>query len=170
MHCPKDLCSYIPEMERMSARGLSNTSAGFSGRHSAILYHQIPVLQQYTKHTPRRSTSKRGVFCYASLEGNLVRSKFPGFDDDVELTLPKSTIVTPESASWGLSVSQMRAMGITSESERKGELDPVRPSLPSWEPSDDYIDDFFFTMHAAGCLQFIVCAGVLLLSRPCGVR
>lgn len=63
------------------------------------------------------------MICSASLEGNLVRSRFPGFDDDDELTLPKS-VVTPESASWGLSVSQMRAMGITSESERRRELDP----------------------------------------------
>jgi len=112
-------------MERMSARGLSNTTASFSGRSSASFCSQTPLLQHITRHSSARLATKRGLICSASLEGNLVRSRFPGFDDDDELTLPKS-VVTPESASWGLSVSQMRAMGITSESERRRELDPVR--------------------------------------------
>ncbi len=115
-------------MERMSARGLSNTTASFSGRHSANFCNQTPVLQHFAKPAGARRASRRSLVCSASLEGNLVRSRFPGFDDDDELTLPKS-IVTPESASWGLSVSQMKAMGITSETERRRELDPVRLSL-----------------------------------------
>ena len=67
--------------------------------------------------------------CKAGVEGQLVHSRFPGyFDDDDSQQSP--SIVTPDSNSWGLSVSQMKAMGITNESAvGRTALDPV--SLPS---------------------------------------
>lgn len=62
--------------------------------------------------------------CKASIEGSLVRSRFPGFDDE-EVSSPEPEIVTPESASWGLSVAQMRAMGIAKTTDRPGNINPV---------------------------------------------
>ena len=53
-----------------------------------------------------------------------MRSRFPGFDDE-EVSRPEPQLVTPESASWGLSVPQMKAMGIASKEERMGGVDPV---------------------------------------------
>ena len=54
-----------------------------------------------------------------------MRTRFPGFDDE-EVSRPEPQIVTPESASWGLSVAQMKAMGIASAEDRTGGLNPVR--------------------------------------------
>ena len=62
-----------------------------------------------------------------------MRSRFPGFDDE-EVSRPEPQIVTPESASWGLSVAQMRSMGIATAEDRTGGLNPVSAVSQSHRP------------------------------------
>lgn len=107
------------------SRKLSNTAASFSGR--SITPQLRPEVSHFHNSSYSRKSQKQlsTLICQASLEGNLVRSRFPGFDDE-EVTSREPQLVTPESASWGLSVSQMKAMGIASAADRTGNLDPVR--------------------------------------------
>lgn len=100
---------------------MSNTAASFSGRSPL----SQTALSPRSRHFPFKvEDSRRSQQCHASLEGSLVRSRFPGFDDE-EATSSEPKLITPESASWGLSVPQMKAMGISTIAERTGNLDPV---------------------------------------------
>ena len=104
-------------MERLT----SNAPACFSGR-------QLQHAPRPAVFTSRPAKLQKRTVC-AAYEGTLIHSRFPGFSEDdaepLQELVQQKTLVTPESASWGLSVAQMRAMGITSESERQSNIDPV---------------------------------------------
>lgn len=111
----------------MSSRVLSNTAASFSGRLPAVPSPPTPFQSTNRPCQIQRKAGRSTLKCSAALEGSLVRSRFPGFDDE-EVSSPEPQIVTPESASWGLSVAQMKAMGIASKEDRTGGLNPVHAS------------------------------------------
>lgn len=108
-------------MERAVLNRSCGTAASSSGRQ-AVLH----VVQPQTFLSSRsRPCKRRSLTCFAAVEGRLVHSRFPGFFDDDEPEAPESNIITPSSSSWGLSTSQMRALGITNETEVKKNIDPV---------------------------------------------
>ena len=104
-------------------------AAGFSGRQASHPQPQPVSACSRPAKKCRQLSRKTEITCKAGVEGQLVHSRFPGyFDDDDSQQSP--SIVTPDSNSWGLSVSQMKAMGITNESAvGRTPLDPVSPGL-----------------------------------------
>ena len=103
-------------------------AAGFSGRQASHLQPQPVSACSRPAKKCRQLSRKTEITCRASVEGQLVHSRFPGYFDDDEGSHSQQSrsIVTPDSNSWGLSVSQMKAMGITNESAvGRTALDPV---------------------------------------------
>ena len=107
--------------QMVETRLTTNTPACFSGR-------QPQQVRQWNLPKSHRRSRTSQVICFA-YETGLIRSRFPGFSEEdaqpLQDLVEQKTLITPESASWGLSVPQMRAMGITSESEKQNNLDPV---------------------------------------------
>ena len=110
-------------MERAATGRSCSAAACFSGRQLASL----PKVQLHRLACKRSTGSpwRNQIICSA-IEGNLNPSRFPGFFEEEILGEPEPSIITPESASWGLSTSQMRALGITNDTQTRRQLDPVR--------------------------------------------
>lgn len=127
--CPQNLPRFQAQDCRcrnggMESRLTSNAPACFSGRQPVHTARPLAFC------SPRHARLERKLRCSAQ-EGSLIHSRFPGFSEEdaepLQDLVQQKSLITPESASWGLSVAQMRAMGITSESERHSNIDPVSP-------------------------------------------
>lgn len=99
--------------------------ASSSGRQLPLHTSQPSSLRWPSVHAPSRNAQLAKHVARSSVEGHLVPSRFPGFFDEEEESSTTPELVTPDSSSWGLNLSQMRALGITNETETRRQIDPV---------------------------------------------